>query len=82
MAKSGGKDKPEQKETLHSMVFVGAIVMTESMLLIVATKIRRRCIEKLKKAKALSPETAVTMDELNLDWLEKRHFKRLSKKVR
>jgi hypothetical protein len=60
------------------MVFVGAIVMTESMLLVVATTVRRRCIEKLKEAKALSPETAVAMDKLKLDWLEKRHFKRLA----
>jgi len=54
-------------------------LMAGSTLLMVAAQIRRKCIRKLKEAKAISPETAVTEGRLKLDWLEKRHFKMLIK---
>jgi len=49
------------------MVPLGVIVMAESMPLLLVARIRRECLNKLKEAKALSPETAVTMDQLKLD---------------
>ncbi|NIO38377.1 hypothetical protein GTO27_11855 [Candidatus Bathyarchaeota archaeon] len=54
--------------------------MAESMPLLIAAQIRRKCLKKLKEAKAYCPGTAVTMDQLKLDWLEKRHLKILIKK--